>query len=36
MTITLGFDGKRIEYNYRHTDPEYSIMLEHMWNKWNV
>ena len=33
---SIEFNGKKIEYNYRHTDPEYVIMLERMWSKWNV
>tara|TARA_A100000164_G_C21892871_1_gene766369 strand:- start:73 stop:1020 length:948 start_codon:yes stop_codon:yes gene_type:complete len=33
---SIEFNNKKIEYNYRHTDPKYVIMLECMWDKWNV
>jgi hypothetical protein len=32
---SIEFNKKRIEYDYRHTDPGYFPMLERMWSKWN-
>jgi len=33
---SIEFNKKRIEYDYRHTDPGYFPMLERMWNKWKT
>jgi len=32
---SIEFNKKRIEYDFRYTDPGYTKMLEDMWSKWN-
>ena len=33
---SIEYNNNKIEYNYRHNDQKYVIMLERMWDKWNV